>query len=93
MNKTELIKNLLNRTKETYTKAVEWAKTSSADSKQTQKVKDLAKKNADWAQRKYVAVKKEIELDEVEQQKATEQALKELNKKKEEEEAAGIVLT
>ena len=83
----------MKKTKDSYTNALEWAKKASIDTTMSQKVKDLAKRNADWAQKKYVALKNEIQIDEVEQEKAAAEVAKELNKKKEEEESAGIVLS
>lgn len=56
--------------KYTYNKAIDWVKKSATDDKQSEKVKALAKKNAEWAQKKLTLLKKEIQLDVVEEQKA-----------------------
>lgn len=87
------IQDLLKQQSDTYTKAIEWTKAAATDVTVDEQAKQMAKKTAEWEQKKYITLKKEINQDSIKQEAAKEEAEKEANEAKEQLESAGIVLT
>lgn len=87
------IQDLLKQQSDTYNKAIEWTKAAATDVTVDEQAKQMAKKTAEWEQKKYITLKKEINQDSIKQEAAKEEAEKEANEAKEQLESAGIVLT
>lgn len=78
---------------DTYNKAIEWAKAAATDVGVDENAKQMSKRTAEWEQKKYVTLKKEINQDNIKQDAAKVEAEKEANEAKEQLESAGIELT
>jgi len=75
-----------------YQKSIEWAKTAAVDTKLNDRAKAMAKKAAQWEQKKYITLRNEIHQDNIKQEQAKEEAEKEAKEAEEQRESAGIEL-
>lgn len=92
-NRDESINGLLKKQLESYQKSIEWAKESAVDPKVNDRAKQMAKKSAQWEQKKYITLRNEIHQDNIKQEIAKEEAEREAKEAEEQRESAGIELT
>lgn len=91
-NRLQAIKDLLKKQLDNYKRAIEWAKRTAVDTGMSERAKYMAKRSAQWEQKKYVLLRNEIHQDNIKQEEAKKLAQAEQKEAEEKAEMAGIEL-
>jgi len=59
-NRLQAIKDLLKKQLANYKRAIDWAKRTAVDTGMSERAKYMAKRSAQWEQKKYVLLRNEI---------------------------------